>query len=36
MIDTRLRLIGKWNARKYGDKVQVEERKELTEATDAA
>jgi hypothetical protein len=24
MIDTRLRLIGKWNAKAYGDKVQAE------------
>ena len=24
MIDTRLRLIGKWNAKAYGDKVQQE------------
>ena len=25
-IDTRLRLIGKWNARHYGDKLEVEQR----------
>ena len=24
MVDTRLRLIGKWNSRAYGDKVQAE------------
>lgn len=24
-IDTRLRLIGKWNAKKYGDKVEIEQ-----------
>lgn len=24
-IDTRLRLIGKWNAKRYGDKVEVEQ-----------
>jgi len=30
----RLRLIGKWDAKRYGEKIQVEERKELSEATD--
>lgn len=24
-IDTRLRLIGKWNSKRYGDKVEVEQ-----------
>ena len=33
MIDTRLRLIGKWNSKRYGDKVQVDQRTELSEAT---
>jgi hypothetical protein len=23
-IDTRLRLLGKWNARQYGDKIEIE------------
>ena len=34
MIDTRLRLIGKWNAKRYGEKVEVTEKKELQDATD--
>ena len=34
MIDTRLRLIGKWNAKRYGDKIQVDQRTELSEASD--
>jgi len=34
MIDTRLRLIGKWNAKRYGEKVEVTEKKGLQEATD--
>lgn len=29
-IDTRLRLIGKWNAKNYGDKVEVEQTGEQT------
>ena len=34
MIDTRIRLIGKWNAKRYGEKLQVDQRTELSEATD--
>ncbi|MDT8321997.1 MAG: hypothetical protein RQ826_15875, partial [Xanthomonadales bacterium] len=34
MIDTRIRLIGKWNAKRYGEKLQVDQRTELHEATD--
>lgn len=33
MIDTRIRLIGKWNSRKYGDHLRVTEQKELEDAT---
>ena len=29
MVDTRMRLIGKWNRKGYGDKIEVEETKKL-------
>ena len=34
MVDTRLRLIGKWNARQYGDKVEVEHSGSVQTQTD--
>jgi hypothetical protein len=35
MIDTRLRLIGKWNAKAYGDKVEIEHGGSIQTTTDA-
>ena len=34
MVDTRLRLIGKWNRKAYGDKLAVEQTRALEDATD--
>lgn len=34
MIDTRLRLIGKWNAKAYGDKIDVEHSGSIQTQTD--
>ena len=34
MVDTRMRLIGKWNRKGYGDKVEVEEVKTVQDLTD--
>lgn len=34
MIDTRLRLIGKWNAKAYGDKVEMEHSGSIQTTTD--
>lgn len=34
MIDTRIRLIGKWNRRGYGDKLEIDHRRELESMSD--
>ena len=34
MVDTRLRLIGKWNRKAYGDKLAVEQTRALQDASD--